>query len=339
MNRMRLIWMVTALAMGFGAPMAAQERESRREKERRVQELRSQLRELERDLGRSGASTFFGPNLLTFSSNRARLGVVVRTAADEETDQIGAVLESVDAGSAAGEAGLEAGDIIVSFAGEVLTGRYPPADPDESEPAIKLIDLVRDYDPGDEVTVEYRRGDRTQSTIVTLDGGGGLVGSRLFIGGPGDFDFEFPELPRVGFGQAPRSDDVRVQLRGPGSRGGFTVLSIIGDVWSDIELVGLNEDLGRYFGTEEGLLVIAPPSHEGVELQSGDVILSIDGREPRSPSRALRILRSYEEGETVNLEIMRDRNRMTLSIEVPARENDFFDSSWNGHWEFDSRRR
>lgn len=103
-------------------------------------------------------------------------------------------------------AGLEAGDIIVSFAGEVLTGRYPPPDPDESEPAIKLIDLVRDHDPGDEVTVEYRRSDRTQSTIVTLDGGGGLVGSWFFIGEPGDFEFEWP---RVGFGQAPRGD-VRV---------------------------------------------------------------------------------------------------------------------------------
>ena len=115
MNRVRLICLVTALATGFGAPVAAQEREGRRDQERRVRELRAELRQLERDLGRSGGSMFFGPNLLTFSSNRARLGVVVRTAADEEMDQIGAVLESVDAGSAADEAGLEAGDIIVSF--------------------------------------------------------------------------------------------------------------------------------------------------------------------------------------------------------------------------------
>ncbi|MCH7491674.1 MAG: PDZ domain-containing protein [Gemmatimonadetes bacterium] len=336
MNSMRLIWMVTALTMGLGAPMAAQERESRREKERRVQELRSQLRELERELGRSGVSTFFGPNLLTFSSNRARLGAWVRTAADEETDRIGAYLESIDPGSAAEEAGLEAGDIIVSFEGEQLTGRYPPADADESEPAIKMIDLLKDYDPGDEVTVEYRRGDRTQSTVVTLDRDDGVIGSRLFLGGPGAFDFDF-ERPRIELGPAPRAD-VRVRLRGPGSSGGFTVLSIIGDVWSDIELVGLSQDLGRYFGTEEGLLVIAPPSHSGVELQSGDVILSIDGREPRRPSQALRILRSYEEGETVNLEIMRDRSRMTLSIKVPERENNFFGSGWNGRWEFDSHR-
>ena len=336
MNRMRIIWVVTALAAGFGAPLAAQERESRREQEQRVRDLRSQLRELERELGRSGASTFFGPNLLTFSSNRARLGAWVRTAADEETDRIGAYLESVDPGSAAEEAGLEAGDIIVSFEGEQLTGRYPPADGDESEPAIKMIDLLKDYDPGDEVTVEYRREDRTQSTVVTLDGDDGLIGSRFFIGEPGELDFERQRLEVLG---PPPRGDVRVQLKGPGSSGGYmAVLSMFGDNWSDIELVGLNEDLGRYFGTEEGLLVIAPPSHEGVELQSGDVILSIDGREPRSPSRALRILRSYEEGETVNLEIMRDRDRMTLSVEVPEREENHFDSGWNRRWEFDSRR-
>ena len=44
-----------------------------------------------------------------------------------------------------------------------------------------MIDLLKDYDPGDEVTVEYRRGDRTQSTVVTLDGDGGLNGARFLI--------------------------------------------------------------------------------------------------------------------------------------------------------------
>ena len=42
----------------------------------------------------------------------------------------------------------------------------------------------------------------------------------------------------------------------------------------------------------------------------------------------MRILRSYEEGETINIEIMRDRNRMTISYVVPERENNWsrFDS-------------
>ena len=117
---------------------------------------------------------------------------------------------------------------------------------------------------------------------------------------------------------------------GDGDRSGFTVLSLWGDRWADIELVRLNEDLGRYFGTSEGLLVISPPDNDELDLQAGDVILGIDGREPYSPSRALRILRSYEEGETINIEIMRDRNRMTVSYVVPEREN-----NWS---RFESRR-
>ncbi len=117
---------------------------------------------------------------------------------------------------------------------------------------------------------------------------------------------------------------------GEGNRLGVTVLSLWGDRWADIELVRLNEGLGRYFGASDGLLVISPPDNDELDLQAGDVILGIDGREPRSPSRALRILRSYEEGETVNIEIMRDRNRMTISFVVPEREN-----NWS---RFDSRR-
>ena len=331
MRKLRFIWLVTAFAAGLAAPATGQVREDRRETERRVRELRAELRGLERQLqlGRVTGERLFGPNLFTFSSNRARLGAWVRTAADEETDRIGAYLESVDPGSAAEEAGLEAGDIIVSFEGEQLTGRYPPASADESEPAIKMIDLLKDHDPGDEVTVEYRRGDRTQSTVVTLDGGDGLIGSRLFIGDPDDFTARWQR-------EGPdRRGDIRVELRGPRSDGVFAVLSLMGDVWSDIELVGLNEDLGRYFGTDEGLLVIAAPSDESVGLRSGDVILNIDGRVARSPSRALRILRSYESGETVNLEIMRDRSRTTVSVEIPDLERELFDSRRERHRQFD----
>ena len=304
---------IAAMAIGLGvAPVAAQEREQRRELESRLQELRAQLRDVERQLRDvRGSNSFFG-GVLTWSSNRAQLGVFVRSEADPETDRIGALLQSVPHGGAAEEAGLQDGDIIISFDGERLAGRYPAADPDESEPAKKLIDLIGDKDPGDEVTIEYQRDGETRSTVVTLDERDSLLQSYSVI------------APRI---------DVRVpDLRffGDGDRSGFTVLSLWGDRWADIELVRLNEDLGRYFGTSEGLLVISPPDNDELDLQAGDVILGIDGREPYSPSRALRILRSYEEGETVNIEIMRDRNRMTVSYVVPEREN-----NWS---RFDSRR-
>ena len=313
MKKTRFLLTIAAMAIGLGvAPMAAQEREQRRELESRLSELRQQLRDVERQLRDVRGSTSFFGGVLTWSTNRAQLGVLVRLEADSETDRIGALLQSVTEGSAAEEAGLQDGDIVISFDGERLAGRYPEADPDESEPAKKLIDLIGDKDPGDEVTIEYQRDGETRSTVVTLDERDSLLETYSVI------------APRI---------DVRVpDLRffGDGDRSGFTVLSLWGDRWADIELVRLNEDLGRYFGTSEGLLVISPPDNDELDLQAGDVILGIDGREPRSPSRALRILRSYEEGETLNIEIMRDRNRMTVSYVVPEREN---------HWSrFNSRR-
>ncbi|MCZ6611399.1 MAG: PDZ domain-containing protein, partial [Planctomycetota bacterium] len=159
---------IAAMAIGFGVvPVAAQEREQRRELESRLQELRAQLRDVERQLRDVRGSNSFFRGVLTWSSNRAQLGVFVRSEADPETDRIGALLQSVPDGGAAQEAGLQDGDIIISFDGERLAGRYPAADPDESEPAKKLIDLIGDKDPGDEVTIEYQRDGETRSTVVT----------------------------------------------------------------------------------------------------------------------------------------------------------------------------
>jgi hypothetical protein len=47
------------------------------------------------------------------------------------------------------------------------------------------------------------------------------------------------------------------------------------------------------------------------------VILSIGGRKPTSPAHAMRILRSYDTGEAVSIEIMRHERRQTLSWTVP----------------------
>ena len=320
MKKTRFLLTIAAMAIGLGiVPMAAQEREQRRELESRLRELREQLRDVERQLRDVRGSASFLGGVLTWSTNRAQLGVFVRLEVDSETDRIGALLQSVTEGGAAKEAGLQEGDIIISFDGERLAGRYPAAAPDESEPAKKLIDLIGDKDPGDEVTIEYQRDRETHSTVVTLDERDSWLQA---YSGP---DREIVRPPRIG---VPRVPELR--FFSDGDRLGVTVLALWGDRWADIELVRLNEDLGRYFGTSEGLLVISPPDNDELDLQAGDVILGIDGREPHSPSRALRILRSYEEGETVNIEIMRDRNRMTISYVVPERENNWF--------RFDSRR-
>jgi len=90
-----------------------------------------------------------------------------------------------------------------------------------------------------------------------------------------------------------------------------------------MELAKLTERLGSYFGTDEGLLVVRAPDDEDLMLEDGDVILSIDGREPASIAHAMRILRSYEGGEELKIEIMRDKRKRTVSIEMPDSRQSF----------------
>ena len=85
----------------------------------------------------------------------------------------------------------------------------------------------------------------------------------------------------------------------------------------DMEIVQLTERLGSYFGTDEGLLIVRAPKNKDLKLQDGDVIQSIDGRKPTSVNHAMRILGSYQSGETLKIEIMRDKRKQTISIEVP----------------------
>ena len=82
-------------------------------------------------------------------------------------------------------------------------------------------------------------------------------------------------------------------------------------------MITLTERLGKYFATDKGLLVVRAPDDDNLKLQDGDVIKSIDGREPKSVSHAMRILGSYQSGEQLQLKIMRDKRKQTLKIEMP----------------------
>ena len=89
-------------------------------------------------------------------------------------------------------------------------------------------------------------------------------------------------------------------------------------------MVRLTERLGKYFGTDKGLLVVRAPDDKTLKLEDGDVIQSIDGREPKSVSHAMRILGSYQSGEALELQIMRDKRRQTLKIEMPDNRSSLF---------------
>src|SRR5205809_6764970 len=108
------------------------------------------------------------------SENRGRIGVVVNTAANADSDKIGARIVAVTPSGPADKAGLKAGDVITKFNGTTL-GNSQAGDEDESGPGMKLVELARALDPGDTVKIEYRRGnDAKQATLVAeeVEGGG-----------------------------------------------------------------------------------------------------------------------------------------------------------------------
>jgi hypothetical protein len=84
-----------------------------------------------------------------------------------------------------------------------------------------------------------------------------------------------------------------------------------------LEVTTLTPQLGRYFGTEKGVLVVRAPKDDLLKLQDGDVIVSIDGREPLSGSHITRILSSYQPGEKVTLRVFRDRKAQDIVVTFP----------------------
>lgn len=239
------------------------------------------------------------PFVFSFSGHRGRIGVLVKTAPDAQNDKLGASIEGVTPGGPAEKAGLKAGDIITRFNGTALGGARAE-DEDESGPGMKLIELARALDPGDTVQVDYRRGSENRKAT--------LVADEVEWHGMGNF-----EMPDVMGGVMPRIEV------GPFGHFEWT----LGGPWGGIELVSLNPDLGEYFGTREGVLVVRAPEDSTLALKGGDVILAIGGRKPTSPSHAMRILRSYDTGETVSIEVQRKQRRTTLTWKVPEERQRF----------------
>jgi hypothetical protein len=88
-------------------------------------------------------------------------------------------------------------------------------------------------------------------------------------------------------------------------------------LWAGMQLAALTPALGAYFGTDKGLLVLRGPGNDVLGLRDGDVILDIGGREPSGPEHALRILASFERGETLRIAIMREQRRQVLELQIP----------------------
>lgn len=284
---MRLPWLAATFAALTLAPLAARAQEPPRRAEPEARG-RDRLLALVMNFG-----------------GRGRLGIKVNLQA-RETDSIGAYVDAVTPGGPAAKAGIRSGDIITKLDGKSLL--EPPRGPrarDQSLPGLRLIELAARLEPGDTIPVEFRRG--TERKTVTLVTGGDDRVVVKGLEGPRGFAFRIgPEPTRV-LQALPLLEDSDWEFHGPG------IDFLLGSGLAELELAPLNPDLGQYFGTSEGILVISAPKDSPLGLRGGDVVLAVDGRKPASPPHLLRILRSYERGETVKLDLMRNKKRETVT--------------------------
>ncbi len=307
MNRMT-VFTVALLALMAAGSAWAQDAESKslRDMERAVEEAENEaaLAEAEAQLAEAAArvaelSTRNLPDVAMLTEKamkglgRPRLGVTIDHDDPDAGPVEGVTIISVTPGSAAAEAGLRSGDVLTSVSGMDLEA-------DQQRTANKrLFKIMSDVEAGDKLEIEYLRKGNIGSVTVEP-----RVVSTISVALAG-----IPEAMSE-IGQVPMA--INAYKSYFGSSG-----------WGDLELVELNEGLGRYFGTDEGLLVVRAPRSSALSVEDGDVIQTIDGRKPTSVSHAIRILASYAPGEALKLGIMRDKRRQTLDVEIPDNRSSF----------------
>ena len=181
-------------------------------------------------------------------------------------------------------------------------------------PGNQLISIVSGLVPGKAVDLQYRRRDALRTATITPAEDEAMI-----------VQFRGPEAAR-----APLAVTIpRVPMR-PSSPEGFGEVQIlreglqpsrytfaIGGMLSDLELAPMNAKLGTYFGTTEGVLVINVPEKDNLGLQPGDVISKVDGRDVETPSEFLRVLRSYDKGDSFKLTVTRQKRTEVVTATLP----------------------
>lgn len=264
-----------------------------------------------------------------FGGPRVRIGVSL--GGDAASDR-GARVVDVEPGGPADRAGVEPGDLIVSVDGHDLMDPLDGSterrlDEDDHLPTARLLALAEDWEEGESVRVEIERDGSTLTLEMEpeeMGFGTAFLETWPDAEGFGERMRELaPQLRRGLEGLRWRGSDEDApqvfQYDGDGPR----VFQFDGDGLSfgyggaqGLRLTPLNQALGRYFGVEEGVLVTDVAEESELGLEAGDVILEIGGRAVDEPQDVRRILRSYDQDETVSLRVRRDGRNISVEGSV-----------------------
>jgi S1-C subfamily serine protease len=282
---------------------AHQREETARQRE---DELRAQMNAARRRLEVAAqqlaalSAQMYGPMMQRVEALSGPPHVLLGVQLDDSTGGAGARVRDVSPGGAAEQAGVRRGDRIVAVNGTTVQGR---------QPTLRVVELLHGVKPGDKVDLRVSRDGKTRDLTLTAS--------------PGGDDFfmarQLPDMPNMPvMPNMPAMPDMPSlpRVRAMPAWGGAPMI-MRGPV-ADLELASLTPGLGRYFGTDTGVLVVRAPPDGALGLQDGDVILSVGGRKPIDSSHVIRILGSYDPGEKVMLEVMRQHHKISVAATLPA---------------------
>jgi hypothetical protein len=86
--------------------------------------------------------------------------------------------------------------------------------------------------------------------------------------------------------------------------------------WNGLNLAKVDAQLGRYFGTDSGVLVLSA-GEDLAGLQPGDVIRTLDGKAVTTPREAMSALRGKPAGSEIRVGYLRDRKTAASTLRVP----------------------
>ena len=302
-------------------------------------ELREQMQDLSRRMAELSIELGdIGPRAQAFRyighPDRALAGVVLTGDTD------GVRISAVTPDGPAARVGLRNGDIVTGIDGEPLAA-------EDGEDALdEARDRLRDLEEGQEISIAYRRG--SQKGVVSFKAERRQAWNWPALmnqGTPHPLPEDFDERIRVEVERA-REDARRAQRDSTRARADMQRAREAGAAaahspevrmamdrarhamrftlpWWGLNLAPVNAELGRYFGTDTGALVIAADGASLPGLRAGDVITRVADEPVARPEDVMRALRDRPAGTDVPVRVLRDRKAVALTLKAPAFDSIF----------------
>ena len=295
---------------------------SRAEAEVELGRMREQMRELSRKMADLSIKLGdVGPRTYAYrylgNPERAMLGVVLAPAKQ------GVRISGVTPGGPAEKAGVRNGDVVIAIDGKTVSG--------EDDAMERLHDLKIDQSVKLTVQRDGKNSDlavkaerREPYNLAYAFGNSDMPDvdieghdeSHEFL--PPDFhDRVQAQVDRaMRRAQITERDAERIAERAGHQAERALQHLHISTPWWGLNLASLNPDLGNYFGTDKGALVLS--ADESLQaLKPGDIVQQVDGEKVERPEDALRLLREQRPGTELKVQVLRQHKPLTLSMKAP----------------------